>query len=96
MTKNTGFIGYPKIPGFIGYRIFLNDDSIIEHTYKKTINLDAMFRRVVKVVRKFKLMEDVKGYALLNIDPSEEMYMWRELTPHGAEWKFTIGRKEEE
>lgn len=102
MAKNTGFIDYPKIPGFIGYRIFLNDfnawDGIttIEHSYKKPINLEAMFRRVVKIVRKYKLMEDVKGFALLNIDPSEELYLWRELTPHAPEWKFMTGRKEAE
>ena len=82
--------------GYNGYRIFLNDDSIIEHSYKKPVSLDAISHRIVKFVRKNKLMEDVEGYALLNVDPREELYLWREFTPHGAEWKFTIGRKEEE
>ena len=91
-----------KITGFIGYRIFLNDlnawDGIttIEHSYKRPVSLDAISHRIVKFVRKYKLMEDVKGYALLNIDPREELYLWRESTPDGAEWKFMFGRKEEE
>lgn len=87
MTKNVGFIGY---------RIFLNDDSIIEHTYKRPISLEPMFRRVANFVRQNKLMADVEGFALLNIDPGEELCLWRELTPHRPEWKFAIGRKEEE
>ena len=87
MTKNVGFIGY---------RIFLNDDSIIEHTYKRPISLDSMLRRVANFVRQNKMFGDVEGFALLNIDPCEELYLWRELTSHRAEWKFSTGREEKE
>lgn len=91
-----------KIKGFNSYRIFLKDLNVwdgittIEHSYKRPVSLDAMFRRVAKIVRKYKLTENVKGFALLNIDPREELYFWRESTPEDVVWKFKTGRKEEE
>ena len=93
MTKNTGFIGY---------RIFLSDlsawDGIttIERSFKKPISLDEISHRIVKFVRQNKLMEDVEGYKLINVDSREDLYLWRELTSHRAEWKFSTRREEEE
>ena len=92
MTKNTGYIGY---------RIFLSDLNdlnmdIIEKVFKKPVSLNEISHRIVKFVRQNNLMEDVEGYKLINVDSREDLYLWRELTSHRAEWKFLTRREEEE
>lgn len=82
--------------GYNGYRIMLKDDSIIEHLYKKPIGLNAMSRRVVKFVKRHELKEDLSGYELLNMDPEEDIRMYREETPYGEHWRVELGRKEAE
>ena len=98
MTKNTGYYGY---------RLFLNDDSIIEHRFKKPIRLVSMLHRIVKFARQNKLVEVVEGFEVLNLyDPDGELYTWQELPllcKYLDSWKedryyemFVSGRKEEE